>query len=66
MHHATDGSNADKAKFTSDEVVLIRNRYVSESAREIYKDYQKRCSYNTFQQILTFLLTENLKLIKKI
>lgn len=65
MHHATDGSNADKAKFTPDEVMLIRNRYVSESAREIYKDYQERCSYNTFQQILWGRTYKDLPIYKK-
>ena len=44
-HHATDGSNSDFAKFTSDEVIEMRNRYVNEDARTIYQDYQDRCSY---------------------
>lgn len=38
--------------FTVDEVHEIRERYVNETAREIYEDYKDRCSFQTIQQIL--------------
>lgn len=51
-YHATDGSKSDKANFSSEEVLKIRTRYMSETAKDIYQDYKERCTYNTLQQIL--------------
>lgn len=65
MYHATDGSNSDNAKFTSEEVIQIRQRYVNESARQIYEDYKDRCKYNTLQQILWGRAYKNLPIYKK-
>lgn len=50
--HATDGEKSITAKFTNDEVLEMRKRYVKETAKEIYKDFVNRCSFNTLQQIL--------------
>lgn len=40
------------AKFTNEEVLKIRKRYVKEKAKDIYMDYQDKISYQAFQQIL--------------
>jgi hypothetical protein len=39
------GANGASAEFTNDEVLSIRQRYVNESAKDIYKDYQDRVKY---------------------
>ena len=49
MYHATDGGNSVNAVLTDEEVLLCRERYVKESAKEIYKNYSDRISYQTFQ-----------------
>lgn len=49
---ATNGELSPKSKFTNQEVLELRKRYVNETAREIYEDYKDRCSYITLQQIL--------------
>jgi hypothetical protein len=49
MYHATDGGNSINAVLTDEEVVCCRERYVKESAKEIYQDYSDRVSYQTFQ-----------------
>lgn len=65
MHHATDGENSDKALLTNKEVILCRERYINESARDIYKDFQDRMSYQTFQQMLWGRTYKNLPIYKK-
>ena len=65
MKHATDGSKSEMAKFTTDEVLQMRERYVNEDARSIYKDYQNRCSYQTLQQILWGRTYKDLPVYKK-
>lgn len=52
MYHSTDGENSTQANFTNEEVLLLRKRYINETAKEIYKDYSDRCSLNTLQQLL--------------
>lgn len=46
---ASNGEKSTKAKFSNEEVLNMRERYVSEDARSIYNDYKDRCSYNTIQ-----------------
>ena len=65
MHHATDGENSDKATLTNEEVIICRERYVNESAKEIYKDFQDKISYQTFQQMLWGRTYKNLPIYKK-
>ena len=65
MHHATDGSNSEMAKFTSEEVMQMRERYVNEDARSIYNDYKDKCSYQTLQQILWGRTYKDLPVYKK-
>lgn len=64
-YHATDGSNSESAIFTSEEVIKMRERYVNESAREIYADYQNKCNYQTLQQILWGRTYKDLPIYKK-
>lgn len=64
-YHATDGSNSDKAKFTNEEVLKMRERYVNEDAKSIYNDFKDRCSYNTLQQILWGRTYKDLPIYKK-
>lgn len=64
-YHATDGSSSDKAKFTSEEVLKMRERYVNEDAKSIYNDFKDRCSYNTLQQILWGRTYKDLPIYKK-
>ena len=59
------GSNGAGAKLTDDEVIAIRKRYVNESAREIYQDYQDRLKYQTFQAILWGRTYKNLPIYSK-
>ena len=64
-YHATDGANSDKAKFTAEEVLQMRQRYVNEDARSIYNDFKDRCKYNTIQQILWGRTYKDLPIYKK-
>ena len=64
-YHATDGSNSINAKFTNEEVMMMRKRYVNEDARSIYQDYKDKCSYNTLQQILWGRTYKDLPIYKK-
>ena len=47
-----NGQNGASAKLNDEEVLLIRKRYVKESAKSIYQDYKDRVSFQTLQQIL--------------
>lgn len=62
---ATNGEKSPNAKLTDKEVINIRERYISENARAIYKDYENRCSYNTLQQILWGRTYKHLPIYKK-
>ena len=65
MKEATNGGKSDKACLTDEEVIQCRKRYVTETAKEIYKDYQERISYQTFQQMLWGRTYSNLPVYKK-
>lgn len=65
MYEATNGGSSDKASFTDEEVIKIRERYVNEDAKSIYKDYESRCKYQTFQQILWGRTYKELPIYKK-
>lgn len=64
-HHVTDGENGEKALFSSTEVMKMRNRYVNETAKQIYEDYKNRCNFNTLQQILWGRTYKDLPIYKK-
>lgn len=49
---ATNGEKSHLAKFTNQEVLKLRERYIHESAKQIYEDYKERCGFQTLQQIL--------------
>lgn len=59
------GSNGASSAFTEEEVIIIRQRYANESAKEIYKDYSDRVSYQTFQAMLWGRSYKNLPIYKK-
>ena len=59
------GSNGASSAFTEEEVIIIRRRYVNESAKEIYKDYSDRVSYQTFQAMLWGRSYKDLPIYKK-
>ena len=59
------GSNGASSAFTEEEVIIIRQRYVNESAKEIYKDYSDRVSYQTFEAMLWGRSYKNLPIYKK-
>ena len=52
IYEDSNGQNGFSVKFTDEEVLLIRKRYVKESAKSIYQDYKDRVSFQTLQQIL--------------
>lgn len=65
MKEATNGGKSEGACLTDEEVIQCRERYVTETAKEIYKDYQERISYQTFQQMLWGRTYSNLPVYKK-
>lgn len=62
---ATQGEASSKAKFTNNEVIQIRQRYVNENAKTIYEDYKDRVSYQSFQMILWGRYYKELPIYKK-
>ena len=65
IYQNSNGSNGASAKFSDEEVILIRKRYVNESAKQIYEDYKDRVSYQTFQAMLWGRSYKNLPIYKK-
>lgn len=65
IYENSKGENSIKAKFTDEEVIEIRKRYVNENAMKIYQDYQNRVSFQTFQAILWGRTYKNLPIYKK-
>ena len=59
------GEQSTGAKFTNEEVIAIRTRYVIKSAKAIYEDYKDRVSYQAFQQILWGRYYSELPIYKK-
>ena len=59
------GEKSFSAKLTDNEVQVIRQRYVNESAKVIYDDYKTKVSYQTFQQILWGRYYSHLPIYKK-
>lgn len=65
IYQNSNGGNGASAQFTDDEVIKIRQRYVNESAKDIYKDYKDRVSYQTFQAMLWGRSYKTLPIYKK-
>lgn len=59
------GALGSSAKFSNEEVIAIRQRYVNESAQSIYKDYSDRISFQGLQAILWGRAYKDLPLYKK-
>lgn len=65
IYQNSNGSNGASAKFTDEEVIEIRKRYVNESAKDIYEDYKERVTYQTFQAMLWGRSYKTLPIYKK-
>ena len=65
IYENSSGQNGASAKFTDKEVMIIRKRYVKESAKSIYEDYKDRVSFQTLQQILWGRYYSHLPIYKK-
>lgn len=62
---ATLGEKSSKSILTDDEVLRIRERYVNETAREIYKDFEGVIAFQTLQQLLWGRRYKHLPIYKK-
>lgn len=65
IYQNSSGGNGASAKFSDEEVIKIRERYVNESAKQIYEDYKNRVSYQTFQAMLWGRSYKTLPIYKK-
>lgn len=65
IYHNSRGENSAFSKFSNNEVINIRKRYINESAKQIYEDYKDRVSYQTFQAMLWGRSYKNLPIYKK-
>lgn len=65
IYQNSNGENGSSAQFSNEEVIKIRERYVNESAKQIYEDYQDRVSYQTFQAMLWGRSYKTLPIYKK-
>ena len=63
---ATNGELSDKALFTNVEVMALRERYVHETAKQIYLGLETRCTFQTLQHILSGLSYKHLPIYKKL
>lgn len=59
------GQDSPRAVLNNDLVLEIRKRYVNESGRQIYKDYEDICSYTTFERALTGKTYADIPIYKK-
>ena len=64
-YYNSKGSKGAFAILTDDEVLKVRKRYVTETAKEIYKDYSNILKYQTLQQILWGRTYTNVPIYKK-
>lgn len=65
IYENSKGGNSVGAKFTNEEVLQLRKRYVNESAKQIYKGYENKISYQALQEILWGRRYKNLPIYKK-
>lgn len=65
IYQNSNGGNGASAQFSDEEVVKIRERYINESAKQIYEDYKDRVSYQTFQAMLWGRSYKTLPIYKK-
>ena len=65
MYEATNGEKSENSCLTDKEVIKCRIRYIKETAKEIYKDYQEKISYQAFQGMLWGKTYKNLPIYSK-
>ena len=65
IYQNSQGGNGAFAQFSDEEVLSLRKRYVNESAKEIYKGYEDRVKFQTFQAMLWGRTYKNLPIYKK-
>lgn len=65
IYEQSKGASGSSAKFSSEEVIQIRTRYVTENAKQIYEDYKDRVSFQSFQQLLWGRYYSDLPIYKK-
>lgn len=65
IYENSKGGNSVGAKFTDEEVLKMRQRYVNESAKQIYENCKDRISYQALQEILWGKRYKNLPIYKK-
>lgn len=65
IYEQSKGESGANAKFSDEEVVAIRTRYVTESAKQIYEDYKDKISYQGLQQLLWGRSYSDLPIYKK-
>ena len=60
------GGNHPGAYLTDEEVIKIRERYVNETAKQIWEDYKDKYSLGSFKQILIGVKYSHLPIYKKV
>ena len=65
IHQNSVGSRSVKAELSDREVLEIRTRYISETAKQIYEDYKDRLKLQTLQAILWGRTYTNLPIYSK-
>lgn len=65
IYENSKGGSSKGSAFTDEEVMAIRTRYVTESAKQIYQDYKDRVTFQSFQMILWGRYYNNLPIYKK-
>lgn len=65
IYQNSRGGNGASAKFTDEEVIALRERYINESAKVMYEEYKDRISYQAFQQMLWGRTYKHLPIYKK-
>ena len=65
IYENSKGAASNNAVFTDEEIMIIRTRYINESAKQIYEDYKDKASFQTFQMILWGRYYTNLPIYKK-
>lgn len=65
IYQNSNGSNGSNAALTDEEIINVRQRYVNESAKDIYEDFKDRMKYQTFQAMLWGRTYKNLPIYKK-
>lgn len=65
VYENSRGSNSKTSAFSDEDIILIRTRYIEESAKVIYEDYKDRISFSGFQEILWGRRYKNLPVYSK-